>query len=111
MRLVQLLEKNVGFEPVTEVALEISGKLARRNGRLSFEVNGSGQDLAVAKVEGDKPPEAKLVDVVATLAKPWSANKILIRRWKAEAEASTNVQSPPRAVRTAIAEFKIAGMT
>ena len=67
-RLVQLLEKEAGFEPITEVRIEMRGRLARRDGKLVFEASGTGQSFTVAGAEGKDgaPPEKKLLAALAT---------------------------------------------
>jgi hypothetical protein len=110
-RLVQALEKDAGFEPVTEVALEMRGNLRRRNGKLVLEMPASGQSFFVAKAEGTKPPEQRPLTVIAALVKPRAADRIVIRQWK-EAEANSPAQAPPQApAPTATAELTIRGMT
>ncbi len=113
-RLVQVLEKEVGFEPVTEVTLELRGRLARREGMLFFEASDTGQTFAVqeVKAEGEKPPEKQVLAAVATLASPQSADRIILRQWKAEPGAGgTARQAPAASARVATAELVISGMT
>ncbi|MCL4523222.1 MAG: hypothetical protein M1453_13640 [Acidobacteria bacterium] len=89
VKLVELLEKEVGFQPVTEVALELQGRVLRRNGKLVFEVGGTRQTFVVEKVEGesDSPrPEGQLLTAVASLVKADSPDRLVLRQWKAAAE-------------------------
>jgi hypothetical protein len=46
-KLIELLEKEVGFEPITEVTLELEGTLVRREGKLLFEASGTRQTFVV----------------------------------------------------------------
>lgn len=89
VKLVELLEKEVGFQPVTEVALELQGRVLRRNGKLVFEVSGTRQTFVVEKVEGESdgpPPEGQLLTAVASLVKAHSPDRVVLRQWKATAE-------------------------
>ena len=88
-RLVQLLEKEVGFEPVTEVRLEMRGRLARRDGKLIFETSGTGQSFTLAGAEGKEgaPPEKELLAALATLEDPRAPDRIRLREWKVERTA------------------------
>ena len=85
-RLAQVLEKEAGFEPITEVTLELRGRLERRDGKLVLETSGTGQTFTVAGTEaqGGAPREKDLVTVVATLENPKSADRIIVRAWKSE---------------------------
>lgn len=85
-RIVKLLEEEMGFEPVTEVALELRGRPVRRDGKLFFEVNESGQVFAIS---GDGPAEpllteGRLVTGVATVVDPQSPDRLVFREAKAE---------------------------
>src|SRR5206468_13092109 len=105
-RLVQVLENDVGFEPVTEVALALRGKFRRLNGKLSFEVSGTGQSFPVAKVVGERPPEDQNLVVGAVLTNPHVPSAIAVHEWKvAAATANDSAQHAPQATRTSIAEF------
>ena len=112
-KLVQVLEKEIGFEPVTEVTLELRGRLAQRNGKLFFEVSESGQTFQVQKVAGgsQRPPENQLLEAVATLVSPPS-DRIILQQWKAAA-AATGEAGPTPAVPppAATAELAVSGMT
>ncbi len=81
-QLVSLLEKEVGFEPVTEVTLEMQGNLVQREGKDFFEVSETGQTFMVEKAEGplDVPPGKKLLAAVAVLADPHVADRIVLRQ-------------------------------
>ncbi len=81
-QLVSLLEKEVGFEPVTEVMLEMQGNLVEREGKVFFEVSETGQTFMVEKAEGarDVPPEKKPLAAVAVLADPHVADRIVLRQ-------------------------------
>jgi hypothetical protein len=81
-QLVSLLEKEVGFEPVTEVTLEMQGNLVQREGKVFFEVSETGQTFMVEKAEGagDVPPEKKPLAAVAVLADPHVADRIVLRQ-------------------------------
>ena len=83
VKLVELL-KEVGFQPVTEVTLELRGRLVRREGKLWFEAMGTGQKFAVEKVEGEgnAAPEEQLLIVTAVLADPHSPGRLVVRQWK-----------------------------
>jgi hypothetical protein len=90
-RLVQILEKEAGFEPITEVRIELRGRLARRDGKLVFETSGTGQTFTMAGAEGKDgaPPEKKLLAAFATLEDPRAPDRIRLREWKVEREAET----------------------
>ncbi len=81
-QLVSLLEKEVGFEPITEVTLEMQGSLVQREGKVFFEVSETGQTFMVEKAEGagDVPPEKKPLAAVAVLADPHVADPIVLRQ-------------------------------
>jgi hypothetical protein len=81
-QLVSLLEKEVGFEPVTEVTLEMQWNLVQREGKVFFEVSETGQTFMVEKAEGarDVPPEKKPLAAVAVLADPHVADRIVLRQ-------------------------------
>ena len=83
-RLVQLLEEQVGFEPITDVSLEVRGRLKKQNGALVFEVSESGRIFTVAKVESKDgtPPEKELLAAVASLENPHSPDRIVLREWR-----------------------------
>ncbi len=83
-RLVQLLEKEVGFEPITEVKLQLAGRLEEQSGKLVFETSGTGQRFVVtgSKAKG-LPRRAKdLITATATLKQPKSASHIVIWDWR-----------------------------
>lgn len=86
--IVKLLEKDVGFGPITEVGLELPGRLVRRGKGLVFETAGTGQTFAVKKVEakGAAPPEGRLLTATATLADPRSPGRVVLRQWKVSEE-------------------------
>lgn len=83
-RLVQVLEEQVGFEPITEVSLEVRGRLKKQNGALFFQVSETGQTFTVAKVESKDgaPPEEELLAAVALLENPDSPDRIILRAWR-----------------------------
>lgn len=87
--LVKILEEEAGFEPITEVRLEMRGRLARRDGKLVFETIGTGQRFTVAGTEGKEsaPPEKELLAALATLEDPRAPERIRLREWKVESEA------------------------
>ena len=82
--LVELLEKEVGFEPVTQVTLDLRGRFMHREDVLWFEVSDTGQRFTVEKVEAEEgaPPEEQLVTAIAAFVDPHSANAIIVRHWK-----------------------------
>lgn len=84
--IVKLLEKDVGFGPITEVSLELPGRLVRRGKGLVLEVAGTGQAFAVKKVEakGAVPPEDRPLTAIATLADTHSAGRVVLKQWKIE---------------------------
>jgi hypothetical protein len=81
--LVEVLEKQIGFEPVTEVKLELTGRLEKQKGKLVLEANGTGQRFQVAatKTKG-LPAEKDLIAATATLKAPRSADRIVLWEWK-----------------------------
>lgn len=81
---MHLLEREVGFEPITEVTLEMQGRLDKRQGRSIFEVSGSGQTFRVSgnKSKGTAPPHGDLITVVASLKKPNAPDGIVLHQWK-----------------------------
>ncbi len=112
-RLVELLEKDIGFEPVTEVTLEMRGRLARRDGKLHFEVAETGQRFEAQPVSGTAEglAENQFLEVVAALTDPHSFDRIAIKQWKA-APATTGPAGHEQPVRTsATAELVVSGMT
>ena len=109
-RLVQLLEKEVGFEPLTQVTLEMRGQLARRDGKLWFQTSGTGQAFIVEKVEGEGLPEKETLAAVATLADPHSSDRIVLRQWKAEAVSGESARRESSA-QGVTAELTVSGMT
>ncbi len=86
--IVKLLEEDVGFGPITEVSLELRGRLMRRGKGLVFEAAGTGQTFAVEKVEaeGAAPPEERLLTAIATLADPRSVGRVVLKQWKVSEE-------------------------
>ena len=91
--LVEVLEKQIGFEPLTEVKVELTGRLKKHNGKLVLEANGTGQRLQVAetKIKGRLPAEKDLIAATATLKSPRSADRIVLWEWKpAEAAGSSS---------------------
>ncbi len=112
-RLLQVLEKEIGFEPVTEVTLEMRGRLARRDGKLHFEVAETGQRFEAQPVSGTAEglAENQLLEVVAALADPRSFDRIAIKQCKA-ATATAGPAGQEQPVRTsATAELVVSGMT
>lgn len=85
---MKLLEKDVGFGPITEVSLELPGRLVRRGKGLVFEAAGTGQTFTVKKVEakGAAPPEERLLSATATLADPHSGGRVVLKQWKVSEE-------------------------
>lgn len=84
-KLVELLEKEVGIEPITEVTLEMQGRLEKRGGKAIFEVSGNGQVFRLSgnKVKGPAPPHGDVITVVGTFKKPKSASDgIVLHDWK-----------------------------
>lgn len=112
-KLVLVLEKEAGFEPVTAVTLELRGRLARREGKLFFEVSESGQSFRVEKVAGaGRPPENQLLEATATLAKPQSGDRIVLQQWKAATPTTGNTGPGPAVPASlASAELEVRGMT
>ena len=113
-RLVQLLEKDVGFEPVRQVTLGLRGRLTRRQGKLYFEVSESGQSFAVQKVQGngERPPENQLLEAEADLARPKSGDRIILRQWKVPPSAAGEEgREAAVAHPAATAELVVRGMT
>jgi len=113
-RLVKLLEKDVGFEPVTQVTLELRGRLMRRDGTLFFEASETRQTFQVhrAEGEGERPPEGQLLEAVAILEKPQTADRIILQQWKVRAPATVEeAQSPAAPAPVATAELLVSGMT
>jgi hypothetical protein len=96
-RLIELLEKEVGFEPITEVTLELEGTLVRREGKLMFEASGTRQTFLVDEVQGqaDAPPENKPLAVVASLADVRSPNRIRVKQWKLPDKKSASLSRQP----------------
>ena len=85
--IVKLLEKDVGFGPITEVSLELSGRLVRRGKGLAFETAGTGQTFAVkVDAKGAVPPEGRLLTATATLADPRSPGRVVLKQWKVSEE-------------------------
>jgi hypothetical protein len=84
--LVRLLEKQAGFAPVTEVELELRGRVARRNGRLVIEVAETGQGFEIAKNKSGRPlSEGESVDVRGVLENVRSGGRLKILAWTAGA--------------------------
>lgn len=113
-RLVQLLEKEVGFEPLTKVTLGLRGRLARRQGKLYFEVSESGQSFAVQKVQGkgERPPENQLLEAEADLANPKLGDRIILQQWKTPPSAAGEERrGAAGANQAATAELIVSGMT
>lgn len=110
--IVQVLEKEIGFEPVTEVSLEMRGRLAQRNGKLQFEVSESGQKFEVHRSPRDagRATDNQLVEVTASLANPRSPGRIVVRQWKLVAAPTGEAAAPPAASR-ATARLAVSGMT
>ncbi len=94
-KLIELLENEVGFEPITEVTLELEGTLVRREGKLLFEASGTRQTFVVDQVEGqaDGPPENKLLFVVASLPDIHSPGRIRVKQWKLQSKKSASLSS------------------
>jgi hypothetical protein len=81
--LIDLLEQEVGFAPITEVKLELRGRLVRRDGALFLEVSGIGPTFRVEKSEGaPSPPENRLIVVTAGLVDIRSVDRIVLAEWK-----------------------------
>jgi len=77
--LIRLLEEEVGFSPITEVKLELRGRLVRRNGALLFEVSETGPTFNVEKLEGNaNPPENRLIAVTGRLLDVRSGDRIVV---------------------------------
>lgn len=113
-KLTQLLEEEVGFRPITEVRLELRGRLKRVNDNLLFQTTSTDQTFTVDRVEGEAtaPPENQLLSVVAPLVNPRSADRIVVQEWKvAEGEAGSASPKSARATPVATAELVISGMT
>ena len=93
-RLVEVLEKQIGFEPLTEVKLELTGRLEKRKGKLFFEANGTGQRFQVVatKVKGRLPAAQEMISATATLNAPRSADRIVLWEWK----PAEGAESPSR---------------
>jgi hypothetical protein len=86
--IVKLLEKDVGFGPISEVSLELPGRLVRRGKDLVLEAAGTGQAFAVKKIEanGAAPPENRPLTAIATLADTRSGGRVVLKQWKASEE-------------------------
>jgi len=85
--LIDLLEQEVGFAPITEVKLELRGRLVRRDGALFLEESETGPTFRVEKIEGDtSPPENRLIAVTARLLDIRSVDRIVLAEWKAGEE-------------------------
>ncbi len=86
--IVKMLEQDVGFAPITEVSLELPGRLVRRGKGLVFETAGTGQTFAVKKVEakGAAPPENRALTAIVTLADMHSTERVVLKQWKASEE-------------------------
>jgi hypothetical protein len=82
--LVEVLEKQIGFEPLTEVKVELTGRLEKQKGKLVLEANGTGQRFQVAatKFKGPLPAEKDVIVTTATLKGPRSADRIVLWDWK-----------------------------
>jgi hypothetical protein len=81
--LIDLLEQEVGFAPITEVQLELRGRLVRRDGALFLEVSDIGPTFRVEKSTGDaRPPENRLIVVTAGLVDIRSVDRIVLAEWK-----------------------------
>jgi hypothetical protein len=80
---VALLETEVGFAPVSELTIEATGRLARRQGGLVLDMSGS-RSFIVHSVDapGEAPPEDEDLAIVASLAEPRSPDRIVVRQWK-----------------------------
>ncbi|MGH8248166.1 MAG: hypothetical protein ACREUU_17225 [Gammaproteobacteria bacterium] len=111
-RIVQVLEKEIGFEPVTEVTLEMRGRLAGHNGKLHFEVSETDQKFEVHRPPGNaaRGTDNQLVEATAILAKPRSPDRIVLQQWKPVAAPTAEPRTQPSAS-TATAELVISGMT
>jgi len=83
-RLVEVLEKQIGFEPLTEVKVELTGRLEKQKGKLVLEANGTGQrfEVAATKTKSRLPAEQDLIAATATLKAPRSADRIVLWEWK-----------------------------
>lgn len=78
-----LLEQEVGFAPITEVQLELRGRLVRRDGARFLEVSETGPTFRVEKIEGDtSPPENRLIAVTARLLDIRAVDRIVLAEWK-----------------------------
>ena len=73
----------MGFAPVTEVTIEGSGRISRREGSLVLDVGG-GRSFTVQSVDapGGAPPENAELAIVAALADPRSPERVVLREWK-----------------------------
>lgn len=81
--LIGLLEQEVGFAPITEVKLELRGRLVRRDGALFLEESETGPTFRVEKIEGDtSPPENRLIAVTARLLDIRAVDRIVLAEWK-----------------------------
>jgi len=87
-KLIELLESEVGFEPVTGVRLELTGQLVRRDGDIVLETSGgvARREFIVARIEvqGAPPPENEILAVVADMERPRSPDRVVVKEWKAE---------------------------
>lgn len=96
------------------MTLELRGRLTRRDGVLFFETSETGQKFEVQQVPGggEQPPEKRLLEALAILAKPQSADRIILQEWKDTSEG-TGDKRPPSGTpaQAATAELLVRGMT
>jgi hypothetical protein len=87
---VDVLEDQVGFSPVTEVELRLRGRIARRDGRLAIEVTETRQSFEVGKYPGGKaPPEGQIIEARGRVGAPLAGRPLDLLEWSpASAPAS-----------------------
>lgn len=86
--LVELMETEIGFAPVTEVTLDATGRFVHREGELTLDVGGGRTFIikSAADTPDGTPPENVDVTVVAAFIDPRSSDRLVLRQWKPKAE-------------------------
>ena len=79
-----MLESEVGFAPVTEVTIEGSGRISRREASLVLDVGGRSFTVQSVDASGGAPPEDQDLAIVAALTDPRSPDRVVVREWKSK---------------------------
>lgn len=84
---MRLLEGTAGFAPITEIEVQLRGRVAARDGRLSLEVSETGQSFEIGKkLKGRAPTEGQLIEATGTLEDHRAGKRLRLLEWKAASQ-------------------------